>query len=128
VPSYDLKTLWVTSAVGNSLTPIDARTGRPGKPVLVIDPYNLYFTPDGRFAVVMAERLERIDFRDVHPMKLRHTLSVPNCAGVNHADYTAGGRYMLVSCEFASRMIVVDVRRRRVVKTISLRAGRSRRM
>jgi DNA-binding beta-propeller fold protein YncE len=123
VPSYDLKTLWVTNDLGNSLTPIDPRNGRPGKPVPVVDPYNLYFTPDGRFAVVMAERLERIDFRDAHTMKLRHTLSVPNCAGVNHADYTADGAYMLVSCEFAGRMIVVDVRRQRVVKTISLRAG-----
>jgi DNA-binding beta-propeller fold protein YncE len=123
VPSYDLKTLWVTNDLGNSLTPIDPRSGRPGKPVPVVDPYNLYFTPDGRFAVVMAERLERIDFRDAHTMKLRHTLSVPNCVGVNHADYTADGRYMLVSCEFAGRMIVVDVRRRRVVKTIALRPG-----
>jgi DNA-binding beta-propeller fold protein YncE len=123
VPSYDLKTLWVTNDLGNSLTPIDPRSGRPGKPVPVLDPYNLYFTPDGRFAVVMAERLKRIDFRDAHTMELRHTLSVSNCAGVNHADYTAHGRYMLVSCEFAGRMIVVDVRRQRVVKTISLRAG-----
>jgi DNA-binding beta-propeller fold protein YncE len=123
VPSYDLKTLWVTNDLGNTLTPIDPRSGRPGKPVPVVDPYNLYFTPDGRFAVVMAERLKRIDFRDAHTMKLRHTLSVPNCAGVNHADYTADGAYMLVSCEFAGRMIVVDVRRQRVVKTISLRAG-----
>jgi DNA-binding beta-propeller fold protein YncE len=123
VPSYDLKTLWVTNDLGNSLTPIDPRSGRPGKPVPVLDPYNLYFTPDGRFAVVMAERFKRIDFRDAETMKLRHTLSVPDCAGVNHADYTADGRYMLVSCEFAARMIVVDVRRQKVVKTISLRAG-----
>jgi DNA-binding beta-propeller fold protein YncE len=123
VPSHDLKTLWVTNNVGNSLTPIDPRTGRPGKPVRVTDPYNLYFTPDGRFAVVMAERLERIDFRDPHTMELRRTLSVPDCVGVNHADYTADGRFLLVSCEFVGRMIVVDVRRQRVVKTISLRAG-----
>jgi len=123
VPSYDLKTLWVTNNVGNTLTPIDPRTGRPGKPVPVTDPYNLYFTPDGRFAVVMAERLERIDFRDAHTMKLRHTLSVPTCVGVNHADYTADGRYLLVSCEFVGQMLVVDVRRQRVVKTIPLRAG-----
>jgi DNA-binding beta-propeller fold protein YncE len=123
VPSYDLKTLWVTNNVGNSLTPIDPRTGRPGRPVPVIDPYNLYFTPDGRFAVVMAERLERIDFRDAKTMKLRHTVNVPHCVGLNHADYTADGRYMLVSCEFVGRMIVVDVRRQRVVETIALRAG-----
>jgi hypothetical protein len=27
-PSYDLRTLWVGNALGNSLTPIDLRTGR----------------------------------------------------------------------------------------------------
>ena len=123
VPSYDLKRLWVTNDLGNSLTPIDPRNGKPGKPVRVLDPYNMYFTPDGRFAVVMAERFQRIDFRDAHTMKLRHALSVPQCPGVNHADYTAHGRYMLVSCEFGGRMIVVDVRRQKVVRTIRLRPG-----
>ena len=56
-PSWDLKTLWVDNDEGNSLTPIDPRTGRPGRPVPVTDPYNLYFTPDGRYAIVVAERL-----------------------------------------------------------------------
>ena len=63
-PSWDLKTLWVDNDEGNSLTPIDPRTGRPGRPVPVTDPYNLYFTPDGRYAIVVAERLQRLDFRD----------------------------------------------------------------
>jgi DNA-binding beta-propeller fold protein YncE len=121
VPSYDLRTLWVTNDIGNSLTPINPRTGAPGRAVPVADPYNMYFTPDGRYAVVMAEQLRRIDFRDAHTMKLRHSLSVPQCAGVNHADYTAGGRLMLVSCEFAARMIVVDVPHRRVIRTLRLR-------
>jgi DNA-binding beta-propeller fold protein YncE len=123
VPSYDLKTLWVNNDKGNSLTPIDPRNGKPGKPVPVLDPYNLYFTPDGRYAVVMAEQYRRIDFRDPHTMALRHTLSVPACMGINHADFTANGRYMLASCEFAGRMILVDLARRRVVRTIALRKG-----
>lgn len=123
VPAYDLKRLWVNNDQGNTLTPIDPRNGRPGKPVPVTDPYNLYFTPDGRYAVVMAERLLRMDFRDAHTMRLRHSLQVPGCDGVNHADFTSDGRLMLVSCEFAGRMIVVDVPRQRVLKTITLRAG-----
>ncbi|MEA2479390.1 MAG: hypothetical protein QOJ07_1312 [Thermoleophilaceae bacterium] len=123
VPSYDLKTLWVANDKGNSLTPIDPRDGRPGKPVPVTDPYNLYFTPDGRFAVVMAEQFKRIDFRSPHSMKLRHTLSVPSCTGVNHADYTADGRFMLASCEFAGRMIVVDVARQKQIGEIPLMQG-----
>src|SRR5204863_383858 len=87
VPAYDLRTLWVTNDLGNSLTPINPATGSPGQPVSVEDPYNMYFTPDGRYAVVMAERLQRIDFRDAHTMALHHSLSVPQCPGVNHAAY-----------------------------------------
>jgi YVTN family beta-propeller protein len=49
-PSWDLQTLWVTNDKGNSLTPIDPRTSRPAKSVPVTDPYNLYFTVDGRYA------------------------------------------------------------------------------
>ncbi len=123
VPSYDLRTLWVTNDEGNSLTPINPANGLPGRPVPVADPYNLYFTPDGRYAVVMAERLQRIDFLDAHTMAVHHDLPVPQCAGVNHADYTADGHYMLASCEFASRMIVVDVPRERVVYTLQLPTG-----
>jgi DNA-binding beta-propeller fold protein YncE len=125
VPAYDLRTLWVNNDVGNSLTPIDPRTGRPGRAVPVADPYNMYFTPDGRFAMIMAESLRRIDFRDAHTMAIRHELSVPQCAGVNHADFTADGRLMFVSCEFGARMLVVDIRHQRVVRTIDLPAGAS---
>jgi YVTN family beta-propeller protein len=125
VPSYDLRTLWVTNDKGNSLTPIDPRTGAPGPPVHVDDPYNLYFTPDGRYAVVMAELLQRVDFRDAHTMQLHHSLSVPGCAGLNHADFTADGGYMLISCEFAAAMIVVDQSAERLVRTIQLPSGAS---
>jgi YVTN family beta-propeller protein len=120
VPSYDLRTLWVTNDAGNSLTPIDPRTGAPGHPVPVTDPYNMYFAPDGRHALVVAERLRRIDFRDPHTMALRQSLSVPQCRGVNHADFTADGRYMLLSCEFGAAMIVLDVPAERVVRTLAL--------
>jgi DNA-binding beta-propeller fold protein YncE len=123
VPSYDLKTLWVNNDKGNSLTPINPRNGKPGKPVHVLDPYNLYFTPDGRFGIVMAEAYERIDFVDAHSMKLRHTLPVPSCPGVNHADFSRNGKLMLVSCEFSGRMILVDVPHQKLLKTITLKPG-----
>jgi DNA-binding beta-propeller fold protein YncE len=122
-PSWDLRTLWVTNDTGNSLTPIDARTGRHGRPVPVSDPYNLYFTADGRRAIVVAEAHRELDFREPHTMRLVKALHMPTCAGVDHMDYTADGRFALVSCEFAGRMAVVDLRRERVVKGIDLRAG-----
>jgi DNA-binding beta-propeller fold protein YncE len=120
-PSWDLRTLWVSNDLGNTLTPIDPRTSRPGAPVAVTDPYNLYFTADGRRAIVVAEAHRELDFRSPHTMALRHVLHVPMCDGVDHMDYTADGRRALVSCEFDGRVIVVDLRRERVLKTITLR-------
>ena len=122
-PSYDLRTLYVDNDVGNSLTPIDPQTGRPGRPIPVEDPYNLYFTPDGRFAIVVAERLQRLDFRDPHTLRLVHTLSVPACRGVDHMDFSADGRYAYASCEFAGRMIEVDLQTQRLVRTITVNGG-----
>src|SRR5205823_6984343 len=103
---------------GNSLTPIDPRTGAPGRPVRVEDPYNMYFTPDGRYAVVMAERMREIDFRDARTMQLHRRLLVPGCEGINHADYSADGRMMLASCVFGEWMIVVDVSAERRGRTL----------
>ena len=123
-PSWDLKTLYVLNDQGNSVTPIDPRTARVGRPIPVDDPYNMYFTPDGRFAIVVAERNARLDFRDPHTMQLRHSLSVP-CRGVDHMDFTADGRTLLASCEFSGQALVVDVASQRVTGTITLGGGRA---
>jgi YVTN family beta-propeller protein len=122
-PSYDLRTLYVDNDVGNSLTPLDPRTGRVGRPIPVEDPYNLYFTPDGRYSIVVAERLMRLDFRNAQTMQMAHSLSVPMCAGVDHMDFSADGRYLYASCEFSSRMIKVDLRTQRVTHTLVLDGG-----
>jgi YVTN family beta-propeller protein len=121
-PSWDLRTLWVSNDEGNTLTAIDPRTGRKGRTVPVTDPYNLYFTADGRDAIVVEERLQVLAFRDALTMKLRHALPVP-CPGVDHMDFTADGRRALVSCEFGAKMIVVDLERERVLSSIALRPG-----
>jgi YVTN family beta-propeller protein len=122
VPSWDLRRLWVTNDQSNTLTPIDPASGRPGRPVPVADPYNLYFTPDGTRAIVVAERLGRLDFRDPQTMRLRHSLAVP-CKGVDHLDFSADGRFLLASCEFSGELLWVDVRRQRVGATLRLEPG-----
>ena len=123
VPAWDLRTLYVTNDLGNSLTPIDPRTGKPkGAAIPVDDPYNMYFTPDGRYAIVVAERLHRLDFRNAHGFRLHHSLTVP-CTGIDHMDFTADGRFLVASCEFSGQLVVVNVQRERVVRTIALPDG-----
>ena len=119
VPSYDLKTLYATNDLSNTLTPIDPATGKPGEPIAVSDPYNMYYTPDGRAAIVVAERLQRLDFRDPQTMVLAHSLPVP-CPGVDHMDFSADGTYLLASCEFGGSLIKVDVAHQKVVGSVGL--------
>ena len=52
-------------------------------------------SPDGSNAIVVAEALQRLDFRDPHTMALRFSLDVPRCPGVDHADISADGRTLL---------------------------------
>lgn len=118
VPSWDLQTLWVANnAEGRSdgsLTPIDPKTGKPGKEVMVDDPYNMYFTPDGKEAIVVAETHARLDFRDPHTMALKSSLSVPQCRGINHADFSIDGKYALFTCEFDGSIAKIDLVNRKV--------------
>ncbi|MCU0267996.1 MAG: hypothetical protein MUF83_05045 [Acidimicrobiales bacterium] len=115
VPSYDLSTLWVLNNQGYSLIPIDPRTGQFGQAVAVEDPYNLYFTPDGREAIVVAEAFRRLDFRDARTLELLGSLEVPECAGINHVDFAIDGSYLIATCEFAGRLAKIDLTSRTVV-------------
>jgi len=111
VPAYDMRTLYVTSSrvPGGSVLPIDARTGKPKKIIPVQDVYNLYFTPGGAYAWVVAEAYQRIDFYDPATWKRVKSSAFPQCEGINHIDFTADGTTALASCEFANRMVVIDV-------------------
>ena len=108
VPSYDLSTLYVNNNKGNSLTPIDPRTGKPGPAIPVDDPYNLYFSPDGTHAIVMAERNSRVDFRDPVTWRLERSVPIAH-RGVNHADFTPDGKTMIASCEFSGWLVRIDL-------------------
>jgi YVTN family beta-propeller protein len=124
VPSWDLTTLWVTNnaegRTDGTLTPIDPVTGKPGKDVLVDDPYNMYFTPDGKSAIIVAEALKRLDFRDPKTMALQGSVSAPQCGGINHGDFSIDGKYLIMTCEYASRMVKVDWRARTVLGYLTL--------
>ena len=127
IPSWDLKTLWVAaSSEGGQmgrLTPIDPTTGKPGEPVRLRDAYNMYYTPDGKSAIVVAEALKQLDFRDAKTMELQHTISTPNCPGINHADFAIDGSYVIFTCEFSGGLIKIDLTSEHSVGFLKLSKG-----
>jgi len=128
VPSWDLQTLWVTNNSERdhkkgSLTPIDPRTGKPGKDILVHDPYNMYFSPDGQYAIVVEEAEKRLAFRDAKTMEFKYFIETPQCRGINHADFSIDGKWAIFTCEFAKRLAKIDLVERKVIGYLDLSKG-----
>ena len=130
VPSWDLRTLWVTNNAENtdkgSLTPIDPRTGKPGKAIAVDDPYNMYATPDGKSAIVVAEARKRLDFRDPKTMALQYSIDTPGCPGINHADFSIDGKFAIFTCEFSGTVAKIDLEGRKVAGYLKLEMPKTR--
>jgi YVTN family beta-propeller protein len=119
VPSWDMQTLYVNNNNGNTLTPIDPRSGKPGADIPIDDPYNLYFSPDGTKAIVMAERNDAVDFYDPKSWALIKKVPIPH-RGVNHAEFTADGKTMVASCEFSGFLVRIDLDRMEITGELNV--------
>lgn len=123
VADWDLHTLYATASDSNQLVTIDPTTGAKGKSIPISAPYNLYFTPDGSKAVVMAERRNRIDFYDRTTWKRVGSTPTGRCRGVNHADWSADGTFFLATCEFSGEVIKVDTSSGKILDRLTLEKG-----
>ena len=128
VPSWDLQTLWVSGDISYrgghaDVMPIDPKTGKLGKAIDVPDSYNLYFTPDGKSAIMVAEAMRRLEFRDPHTMDLQGYIDTPQCAGINHADFSPDGSYAIFTCEYNDALAKIDLVHHKLVETLPLTPG-----
>ncbi|GAA3235440.1 hypothetical protein GCM10010468_69190 [Actinocorallia longicatena] len=93
VPSWDLKTLWLTGP--GLLAPLNPRSLKPGRNLRPRGASALYFTPDGLTALLFTGR--RLEFRDPHRLKVRSSMRLP-CPATGPADFSADGSFLAVAC------------------------------
>jgi DNA-binding beta-propeller fold protein YncE len=122
-PSYDLSRLYTNSSFSNELVQIDPRTARRVRSITVPRPYNLYYTPDGKQAVVMVEQHDVIQFSRPRTFKPIKQVTVPGCSGPNHADFSANGRFMVVSCEFSGELVKLATLSHKVLGVLRFPSG-----
>jgi DNA-binding beta-propeller fold protein YncE len=123
VPSYDLRRLYTNSSVSNELVQIDPRTARKVRSISVPRPYNLYFTPDGKQAVVMVEQHDIIQFSKPRTFKAIKEVRAPGCLGPNHADFSANGRFIVVTCEFSGELVKIGTLSHKVLGVLRFGSG-----
>ena len=120
VPSYDMSALYATDDQGDVIRRIDPFTGAAGDTIPVLDPYNMYFTPDGKYAISVAEKYRTLVWYDPTSWQEVSRLKLPDCQGVDHGDFTPDGRTAVFSCEFDGRVAVVDMANRSLIRMIDM--------
>jgi len=118
-PSWDMKKLYVSNEASSSLTVIDPKSGKPSGTVLVPYPYNLYFTPDGKQAIVVVERLQMLEFRDPSTWQPMGSVYIPS-PGVDHIDFSAEGDYLLASSEWGGVVTKVDTSKMKITGSVEV--------
>jgi YVTN family beta-propeller protein len=116
-PSWDLRRLYVDNPRLGALEVVDPRRARLLRTIRVASPYNLYFTPDGTKALVVAEYDQEIEFRDRRTWHLLKRLHIPG-SGVDHMDFSPNGRYLLVSDEYDGLVVRVSTTTMKVTGTV----------
>lgn len=106
-PAWNLKELYVDNPGSGTLRVIDPRTSELGRTIDVPTPYNLYFTPDGSKAMVVAEYDQKIEFRDRRTWGVLKDVPIPG-RGVDHMDFSADGRSVVASCEYTGTVVKVN--------------------
>jgi YVTN family beta-propeller protein len=107
-PSWNMRWLYVDVSHSNALAVIDPHSGKLVRTIHNIEyPYNLYFTPSGSKAIVVTEAHDRLDFHNPKTWKLIKSLPLP-CNGPDHLDFSADGKFGLISCEFDGRVVRFD--------------------
>ncbi len=125
-PDWDFSKLYVSNMNGATLTVIDPETQQPIETMDVPFPYNVFFTPDGSKAIIVADYLgadmvadNGLYFYDRETWELLKFVQVP-WPGVNHLDFTPDGRYLMVTCESSGAVVKVDTVEMEVVGVVQV--------
>jgi hypothetical protein len=99
-----MKTLWVAgSAERNSglVMPIDPKTAKPGAAIKSKMRTTCTSLPTALPQSLSPKPLKRLEFRDPQTMKFQYNIQTPDCAGINHADFSIDGKFAVFTCEFS---------------------------
>jgi DNA-binding beta-propeller fold protein YncE len=95
--SPDRSRLYIADASGNALFMVDPVTAAPLGHVRIADPYQLGYTPDEKYLVVNALRLDHVDVYDAGTLKLVKRFSPGKMP--SHLDFSPDSRWTFCSCQ-----------------------------
>jgi YVTN family beta-propeller protein len=109
IPTPDGKEVLVASTVTNELVVLDSKTGERKRVVRnIIDPYQLGFSPDGKWFVTAAYRLDHVDiYRYDGDFKLAGRIFIDGLP--SHLDFDKESKTVFVTLQQSARVVAFDL-------------------
>ncbi|MDD2877023.1 MAG: YncE family protein [Acidiphilium sp.] len=103
----DHQKLLVCDATGNAIFFLDPVTGRELGHKLIPDPYQLWFSPDGRYLTVNCLRLNHVDVYHAATLTLAHRFKVGSMP--SHLSYTPDSKTVFSSMQDSGTLVALDL-------------------
>jgi YVTN family beta-propeller protein len=105
--SPDRTKLYIADASGNSLFILNPLTGDPLGSKRIADPYQLAYTPDEKYLVVNALRLNHVDVYDAQTLSLIKRFAPGSMP--SHLDFSPDSRWSFNSCQGGNTLFSFDL-------------------
>jgi len=102
----DHKSLVIGDTTGNALFFLDPRTGAVQRRAVISDPYQLQYSPDGRYLTVAGLARAQIDIYDAASLVLLHR--IPASSLPSHMNYAPDSSVVFISLQGTDRLIAVE--------------------
>jgi YVTN family beta-propeller protein len=107
MPTPDGKSLIVAMAGGDELVFLDRASGQVSHRIAASDPYQIGFSPDGKWFVANSLRLDRIDIYDAATFRLVHRL--PAATMPSHVGFAPDSSTVYVTLQGTNNLIAIDL-------------------
>jgi YVTN family beta-propeller protein len=105
--SPDRSKLYIADASGNALFILDPVTGAPLGHMRIADPYQLGYTPDQKYLVVNALRINHVDVYDAQTFALVKRFSPGSMP--SHLDFSPDSRWSFNSMQDSNTLVSFDL-------------------
>jgi YVTN family beta-propeller protein len=116
IATPDGKSLIVAMAGGDELVFLDRATGMIKQRIAASDPYQVGFSPDGKWFVANSLRLDRIDIYDAADYRLVHRLPAPTMP--SHIGFSLDSSTLYVTLQGTNNLIAIDLASGRPLWTV----------
>ncbi len=120
-PTADGKSLIVANAASDDLHYLDPLSGQIQKRIRLIgDPYQIGFSPDQKWFVAAALRLNRVDLYSNIGGELKIVKRIPIARAPSHIWFSADSRFVFVTLQESDEVAAIDLTKEEVVWRVKL--------